>query len=138
MPGEQAAAGQEGAKAAAVSDVPDGVRGEGRGSPFPSKMVQPLCMVIHHLLSDHIFFSFHRPITPGSNRYFASNLLASSIEHIRRRVNLTWTNTGEGWARGGAASRLRAAGGLSEKDAYNVVGPAVGPIFTSAFYSSLL
>ena len=38
MPGEQAAAGQEGAKAAAVPDVPDGVRGEGWGSPFPSKI----------------------------------------------------------------------------------------------------
>ena len=78
-PCEQAAAGQEGAEAAAVPVVPDGVRGAGRGSPFPIKTVEPLCMVIPYLLSDNLF-SFHRPITPGSNRYFASSLLASPID----------------------------------------------------------
>jgi hypothetical protein len=90
VPGEQAAAGQEGAKAAAVPDVPDGVRGAGAGLALPSQMVEPLSMVIHHLLSEHLFSS-HRPITPGSNRHFASTLFASSIEQIRRRVNYnTW------------------------------------------------
>ena len=78
VPCEQAAAGQEGPEAAAVPVVPDGVRGAGRGSPLPSETVEPLCMVIPYLLSDHLF-SFHRPITPGSNRYFAGNLFAFPI-----------------------------------------------------------
>ena len=54
MPYEQAAACQEGPEAAAVPDVPDGVRGAGRGSAFPSSVTatqKPIGVITSNLLT---------------------------------------------------------------------------------------